>query len=631
MLVLAFLLSLPFLNRPFHIDDPNFLAMARHAWPHPLKLYDFTLNWGGVPERAFDILSNPPMTPWLLALLHALGGEQEWVYHLGFLPFLLGALWGMARLAHRFAPPEASATHPALMMLRSPMFLALASPALLVSSHSVMPDVPMLCCMSLGLALTIEGLDEGRAGRSFLGGLLAGFSALFRYSGVLVLPLILLYGLLRWNHRPPEQAGHGRRLLLALLGALLPSLLWAWASYETYGQVHMLAMAAFQAGSGRAVTGEETGLSLQLFPLLHKGLYQLSTLGLAIGGPALLLFRMEGARGRLARWGAGLGAGLWGLCQGLSVLSPDALGTEGLLFSLKPLVEMPLMSRLLLLLGFTGAGVLLGLSLRGLWEHTQFALQPLRSARSARSGERWAASLDRFVRRLVQPDAASADQLFLGLWVLGVLLFNERLLFASVRYLLPLLPPAVLLLSRAGRGQHQHPDGLSPDPERRGLERLPGRLKWMLAGLLLTPALAVGLSDLQQANAYRDAAQRFGAAPPVDKTLPAGQTWFTGHWGFQHYLEEQGARALDEAHGGPTSGDHLLVPLYAWPQEVPTTIRGVPSTVKTYSSPWSLRPCTLAGKGSFYSFVLAPNATPVLLPFAFASDPLEAITVWRVQ
>ena len=95
--------GLPFLDQPFHVDDPNFLALARHASPHPLELYAFRINWLGTDERAFEVLANPPLVPWYLALLSRVAGDREWVYHLGFLPFMALALLGAWRLGRRFA------------------------------------------------------------------------------------------------------------------------------------------------------------------------------------------------------------------------------------------------------------------------------------------------------------------------------------------------------------------------------------------------------------------------------------------------------------------------------------------------------------------------------------------------
>ena len=58
--------------------------------------------------------------------------------------------------------------------------------------------------------------------------------------------------------------------------------------------------------------------------------------------------------------------------------------------------------------------------------------------------------------------------------------------------------------------------------------------------LLLPVSLLLTASDVEQRNAYRDTAlkiaREIGDAP--------GARWFVGHWGFQHYLEREGFRAV---------------------------------------------------------------------------------------
>ena len=50
-------------KKPVHLDEANFLAMTRgEFWrPHLIQI-----NWEGVEQSAFDVLSNPPGMVWLL-------------------------------------------------------------------------------------------------------------------------------------------------------------------------------------------------------------------------------------------------------------------------------------------------------------------------------------------------------------------------------------------------------------------------------------------------------------------------------------------------------------------------------------------------------------------------------------
>jgi len=94
------------------------------------------------------------------------------------------------------------------------------------------------------------------------------------------------------------------------------------------------------------------------------------------------------------------------------------------------------------------------------------------------------------------------------------------------RYVLFLLPP--LVFSIAGRFEA---DG------GRGSRRL------HLAGLLAAAALSLALLsvDSRYAGAQKDLAEALKA-----RYLDKGRrVWFTGHWGFQYYLEKAGAAGLD--------------------------------------------------------------------------------------
>ncbi len=276
-------ITLPFVGQAFHVDDPNFLALARHARPNPLKLYDFTINWGRIDERAFDILANPPFGPWYAALLLPIAQDREWIYHVGFWPFLVLALFGAYRLGRRFAPEQRNWT----------VIWTAVSPAVVLASHTIMPDVPLLAFYASGVALAIEGLDTGKPMLACWGGLLAGLSALFRYSGMTAIPLLLLYVVL-YRIRP-------RIAVWTLAASAAPILIWTWLSSHVYGRIHWLAMAGFE--------GQTLGLTF----IGHKVIYQVAALGLAIG--------TAGAIAAVLHISLPIGARLGGLVGGIAAVA----------------------------------------------------------------------------------------------------------------------------------------------------------------------------------------------------------------------------------------------------------------------------------------------------------------------
>jgi hypothetical protein len=69
-------------------------------------------------------------------------------------------------------------------------------------------------------------------------------------------------------------------------------------------------------------------------------------------------------------------------------------------------------------------------------------------------------------------------------------------------------------------------------------------------------SLLVAAADFRLANSAREAAlsfqRRFATEP--------GTVWFEGHWGFQYYMAEWGAKALDVGQSPFVSGDVVVMP-----------------------------------------------------------------------
>ncbi len=126
--------------------------------------------------------------------------------------------------------------------------------------------------------------------------------------------------------------------------------------------------------------------------------------------------------------------------------------------------------------------------------------------------------------------------LFLLAWVAGVFAFAAVMNWTvNVRSVLPLVPAACILVVRAT----DRDDGLSPRPA------------WVAATLAAAVAVAMAGSEYRVAAANRDVAART-AGPRV---------WFTGHWGFQYYMQLGGARPVEGDGVGLPAGDTVVLPL----------------------------------------------------------------------
>lgn len=278
-LALVLGLVLPFVGKPVHIDDANFLALAQGAALDPWRPHAVTLNWQGTTQRAFDVLSNPPGIAWWLAPWRE---APIAVMHLSMLPWLGLALWGAWRLGRALAGDGLAG----LLLLGT-------APIALLAAQALTPDLPLYACALAGMGGFLSG---GRRAWAFA--LLAGCAALFRYSGVCLLPLLLL-------------AGWQRGQLRAALAGFVPFAALCAHDLHAYGAVHFLAMGQFQSVANTP------------WELFRKGAAALAMLG-GVGLLPALVARREaaigGAIGLAVGLGAALGSGQQGVALGATVV-----------------------------------------------------------------------------------------------------------------------------------------------------------------------------------------------------------------------------------------------------------------------------------------------------------------------
>ncbi len=218
----------PFVNKAFTIDDPLFLWAAQHIQQHPLDPYGFEINWYISPERMADVTKNPPLACYALALAGWLFGWNEIALHTAFLLPAAGAAWGMYRLAEKLCDRPLLAT-----------LTAVLTPVFLVSSTNVMCDTMMLCFWVWSLVCWRRGLERPRW--LIVAGILISLCALTKYFGVSLIPLLLVYTLLK---RRRVRAG-----LAALLIPIAVLTAYQLATLRMYNRGLLLDAVLFSAGA----------------------------------------------------------------------------------------------------------------------------------------------------------------------------------------------------------------------------------------------------------------------------------------------------------------------------------------------------------------------------------------------
>jgi hypothetical protein len=221
-----------------------------------------------------------------------------------------------------------------------------------------------------------------------------------------------------------------------------------------------------------------------------------------------------------------------------------------------------------------------------------------------------------------RPDA---DTLLLGLWFFGTVVFTAFVNWTvNARVILPAVFPAVLLTLR-------------------WMEALPSRefwRRWTVAAAcpVFAISMLVALSDARFAASGRDFAQT-----TVRRLIQSGSTvYFSGHWGFQYYMEAEGAQILDKLAifrgNSPLRTDHVVVlphPDYnsnvILDSEIDARIMLVRS--ETFRSTYKFATMSVAEGAGFYSAQWGP------LPFSvrwnatkkrIENPVVNHFDVWRV-
>lgn len=204
------------------------------------------------------------------------------------------------------------------------------------------------------------------------------------------------------------------------------------------------------------------------------------------------------------------------------------------------------------------------------------------------------------------------DALLLA-WVALVVWFQFGLLFASVRYLLPILPPVILLVLR-----HR-----LIDPT-----RMIARAG-LAACLVLVLAIAVG--DARSANLYR----RFVEDVAVPEAATSGgRFFFDGHWGFQYYMEAEGGRILNYfLQPKWQDGDLLVIARVPFPSyKHPTPNRAIEFEIEehVWSPAWPVRTIDCSAWANFYGPGVM-QCRSLSLPFGVSTAAADEFVIYRAK
>lgn len=209
LIIILLLLYLPFVNKAVHIDDGNFIQMAK-AIRFPFSVEPGTVYYFmGTKTENFNPFNSthPPFIPWYLSFLGAaFRGYAEPLLHAGYLIFpiiLMLASWHLAR---------------ELRIEPLPAVLAISgNVALLPVSHTLMADAPMFSLLVLSAYLFLSGTSRNSFARVILACIVLTISGLMAYQAFLFLPAFFIYAFVQRRLNSTMLLGLGLPVFVMLI------------------------------------------------------------------------------------------------------------------------------------------------------------------------------------------------------------------------------------------------------------------------------------------------------------------------------------------------------------------------------------------------------------------------------
>ena len=272
-IAIATAFMLLFIDKPFTVDDPTFLLMARHMLDDPLHPTAFDFVFHGAWMRLSESVTGPLMPVLLLpSILH---GGAEWLAHAAMLPVFALGLASTSALALRLGVSTRGARWAAM--------LTCTSPAVLACSTTSMPDVPAMTFAALGVERLLAFRDERRWTAAAVAAAAMALAVLARVHVIqlFVYVLVLLLPVLPTGARDTVALLRSRSFLLsamplAVAALVLAIVLWIIRDPQTTGN-----MARGVALNSKLLDGFA---NLASFPILWMVSFPLGVAWLALHG-----------------------------------------------------------------------------------------------------------------------------------------------------------------------------------------------------------------------------------------------------------------------------------------------------------------------------------------------------------
>ena len=210
-------IMLPFLGKPFHIDDGFYIEIAKAIVHDPFRPYSFMINWGEVPASSFGTY-NPPLFSYFLAPVWAKWGSSEVPLHLVALLFAFSAVLSFYFLCREIGIKPLT---PTLVFLSVP-FLAVGT--------NLMIDTPALGLAIPSVLFFVVGVQREKLWPLILSGVLFSLAFLTKYSALALFAPFFIYPFLS------KKPGH----MIPFVIGFAVFLLWNIYCFYIYGRPHFM-------------------------------------------------------------------------------------------------------------------------------------------------------------------------------------------------------------------------------------------------------------------------------------------------------------------------------------------------------------------------------------------------------
>jgi 4-amino-4-deoxy-L-arabinose transferase-like glycosyltransferase len=431
--------------------------------------------------------------------------------------------------------------------------LLVFSPIYIIMAHTIMPDLPLVAFFLLSITLFIYGSDRKNMLLLILSGIAASIAILMRYNGLSLIPILLLYYLLHLN---AEKKWH----ITIILVPAVTFIAWNFFTKMTYGNAHFLIHVMFQNYL------KKIGLESAIVHLVPHFLY----LG---GGTIFTLF-----------------------------------------FFVPSLFKSRANKAIFIVLGICtfATAFYLGKTLKYNYIHTFLASIFLFSILYFLLISLKDVAITLFLKKRML-----ADDIFLLLWIVGILVMHNSGIHSAAKYMITAVPPLIILIMK-----------------NEWWLKLKGTNQRVIICVILISTGAMGLvtaiADYEFANANRKITNY---CVNNIKTGEDSNIWFLGHWGFQYYMEKKGFKPYEENSNEPKGGDFLVCSSLAWPQRMSDKLK---SRLSLYDKvqyrgiiPIRIMHNQYGKHANFYSYSNYGIGYGIL-PFSISTFPIDEFKIYHV-